>query len=178
MCFPWSVTRRDRQTSLAHWADKITEVPKNESPGDQPSAPAGEQEPMGAAKGAALHHCRGNHGHSKDFIKALWALSRGQTTYKGLSGNSLHYLLPDLQSAGDPTRSSLSLDTFGQKSQCLSTGRTQPCPCLAFLCWFTTTHKLFLGSALWSRVKPVDLVIAVSAQSAGHDGLCTECSIW
>lgn len=65
--------------------------------------------------------------------------------------------LPDLQPAGDP---SLLMDAFHQKSQCLSRGRTQSYSHLAFLCWFTTIHKSFLGYALQSWVKAVHLLLA------------------
>jgi len=120
-----------------------------------------------AAEGRALHNCRGNHGPSeelhREFIN-LRALSRGQATRKVLSGDLLFHLLTrnsqicSLQVT--QTRAALTLGAFRQKAQCLGKGRTQPSPHLAFLCWFTTACKPFLGSALGSGVKAVDLTLA------------------
>lgn len=87
---PWAQVRKERQTSHA---DEMTEMLKESH---DPTASTGAWEPVGQdAEGRALHCCKGNRGPSerqhREFIDALRALSRGQTTCKGPSGDLLHH---------------------------------------------------------------------------------------
>lgn len=87
---PWAQVRKERQTSHAHWAGEMLKESHD------PTTPTGAWEPVGQdAEGRALHCCRGNHRpwdrQHREFTDVLWALTRGQTTCKGPSGDLLHH---------------------------------------------------------------------------------------